>query len=489
MQAIFFELPPAPLCSVELERAVTDICRSFSYLSREDFRLAVSQRGRPGIMLRLVTPELMEVCDIMRQKLDKACIEYVEHMYLEDPQLMRMRIKPVSLPQKCRKMLRGARAFVRMEMWAAAYRRYADVCEEIPQCGEALYGMALCCHMEGDQEKARVYLEKMRSLGCATVRGCHLLADIYADAGDIGKAIEAIDEALALDPAEPRSYDALGWLLWDNGSAEQAELAFSEALSLESEYVSSMLGIGCALLEQGRSDEALPYLERLAECQPNHDFARLMYAECLRRCGRAGEACEEFMRLSSENSGTLSALADSVLGFMFLSEGKIDTSLIFLRKCYQGKGTSPQSSLLLCEALARSGLGLEAGRIFSERFASQKIDGDILSWLLSCLGTGKGLRAAGSGKLFPSGLKASEADDGRKRFAAASKAAKPKPEMRFNPGKVETRRELRKSLRGAEKKTRRFIMRYLRSRVIAPGKNKYLHSWLFRRNCFREGVS
>lgn len=432
MQAIFFELPPAPLCSVELERTVADICRSFSYLSKEDFRLAVSQRGRPGIMLRLVTPELMEVCDKMRQKLDEACIEYVEHMYLEDPQLMRMRIKQASLPQKYRKLLRCARAFVRMELWPAAYDRYAEVNSALPKCGEALYGMALCCYMEGKEDKAKSYLEKTLAFNCATVRGCHLLADICADSGNIDDALKAIYEALALNPAEPRSFDALGWLLWDKGDIKQAELAFSEALSLESEYVSSMLGMGCALLEQERCEEALAYLERLTKSQPYHSFAALMYAEALRRMGRIDEAADVFMRLSSENSGIVSALADSVLGFMFLKEGKLDTSLIFLRKSYQGKATSPQSLSLLSVALARS---------------------------------------ESNSMLRP------------------STESKAKAELRSHLSRFESRRELRKSLRNTEKKTRRFIMRYLRSRSPMSGKNNFRSLKHLGRIFNEEGVS
>jgi len=120
------------------------------------------------------------------------------------------------------------------------------------------------------------------------------------------KAVEYLEQAVALDPDFARAWAALGhsyyqmtWLVgWDRDYAlDRMKQALDKALELDPNQADAHAGLGL-YQELGQYDfaRAEKSFRRALELDPDNAYARFEYGEFLRRTGRPDEAMAEYRR-------------------------------------------------------------------------------------------------------------------------------------------------------------------------------------------------
>lgn len=145
------------------------------------------------------------------------------------------------------------------------------------------------------------------------------------DPGDIPKATDACNRAIALDPQLASAHITLGRIHAANGRPELALAEFQHALRLEPRSADALQGMARTYESMGRIREAEDLLKRAAALQPDYweSFNRLgsfYYAQ-----GRFQEAIPEFRRaieLTPDNIAGYSNLSMTYLQLGRLSEAQ-----------------------------------------------------------------------------------------------------------------------------------------------------------------------
>lgn len=132
------------------------------------------------------------------------------------------------------------------------------------------------------------------------------------DAGDIPKATDACNRAIALDPQLASAFITLGRIHAANGKPELALEEFQHALRLEPRSADALQGMARTYQSMGRGREGEDLLKRAAALQPDYweSFNRLgsfYYAE-----GRYQDAIPQFRRV-------IELTPDNIVGYSNLS--------------------------------------------------------------------------------------------------------------------------------------------------------------------------
>jgi type IV pilus biogenesis/stability protein PilW len=125
--------------------------------------------------------------------------------------------------------------------------------------------------------------------------------------GRNSEAESAYDKALNLDPYLTDAHNNLGALYAETGRPNEAETEYMEALK-DSSYPTPQkvyLNLGSLYSSQGRDDEALPMLRRAVEIDPHYYRAHFELAGVLDRQGNLEEAARvyEVAKPEYRNSG------------------------------------------------------------------------------------------------------------------------------------------------------------------------------------------
>jgi len=124
----------------------------------------------------------------------------------------------------------------------------------------------------------------------------HLLAFVAVERGDWAGALEAIDQALALEPDHPVPMSEKAMIFARMNRYEEAYKLYMKAASIRRwtplwVRAKALRGAGVTLIDLGRLDEAQTMLEKSLALEPDNDLARseLAYIDHLRRGGRPTE--------------------------------------------------------------------------------------------------------------------------------------------------------------------------------------------------------
>ena len=106
------------------------------------------------------------------------------------------------------------------------------------------------------------------------------IAEIYSDAGILGKAEEYYQEALSLEPENPDIMNKLACLLIDNDLKINKGIEFiDKALDLSPDNYSYLHTKGWGLYKQGKYEEALNLLEMSWEYKPVYDHGLYLHLQ------------------------------------------------------------------------------------------------------------------------------------------------------------------------------------------------------------------
>ncbi len=131
------------------------------------------------------------------------------------------------------------------------------------------------------------------------------LGRIYFRRGDLPRAEDALQAALAEDPLHVVALHQLAGVWAQKGDLTGAVGRYRQALEINPAYVYSWNGLGMALSKQGRGEEAAVAFQRAVELDPTVAPFRFNLAVQLERMGRmeeAGSSYREFLTLTEGRS-------------------------------------------------------------------------------------------------------------------------------------------------------------------------------------------
>ncbi|NPV52755.1 MAG: tetratricopeptide repeat protein [Firmicutes bacterium] len=111
------------------------------------------------------------------------------------------------------------------------------------------------------------------------------LGFLYADSGkDVDGAINLLERAISLEPANPVFMDSLGWAYYKKGSLDDAIRTLRRALLFETDFAPDMLSIAhyhlaVAYNAKNMTDDARSELRRALEADPRNQKAREMLSK------------------------------------------------------------------------------------------------------------------------------------------------------------------------------------------------------------------
>jgi eukaryotic-like serine/threonine-protein kinase len=163
----------------------------------------------------------------------------------------------------------------------------------------------------GAKEQAHAARGKAKSLKPATARDYCLLAAslVRRDGVHTRQAIEALEEALALNPKHYWAYVQRGVLRMQRGENALAAADFGSAVGLWPEYALGYFNLGCALLRAGQPDDAVAQFTLALEREPSFVLARLNRGLTLLERGRYQQALADFEKAHQDGCEQAAAWA------------------------------------------------------------------------------------------------------------------------------------------------------------------------------------
>ncbi len=191
-----------------------------------------------------------------------------------------------------------ARALMAEDRVDEAVQELAELAEMAPGDLENLYLLARGHLIQQRPEAAAADFARLAE--ARPIAETHvLIGRTYRDFEAYGRAREALETALALDPRVRRAHYYLGTVeLFDRGQAllESAMRHFEQELELYPDDPLSNLYLGTALVELRRHEEAVPHLELAAERGPSPADALQFLGRAYLALDRPGEALEVLRR-------------------------------------------------------------------------------------------------------------------------------------------------------------------------------------------------
>lgn len=88
------------------------------------------------------------------------------------------------------------------------------------------------------------------------------LASVLREKNDLDGAIEMLQEAIALNPADPQLWNAIGTVVNARGESETAAIFYAEAMKFDPDHVHALYNYGNAIAVMGNIEEGITYLKR-----------------------------------------------------------------------------------------------------------------------------------------------------------------------------------------------------------------------------------
>lgn len=123
-------------------------------------------------------------------------------------------------------------------------------------------------------------------------------------AGRGEEALEMIQHASRLSPANPEYLFWLGTAHWSMGDREMEQLSYRKAVQIDPDYLPVLVNLGHSLLENREPEEALQAYNRVLTIAPNHQIALYNRALAIHLIGNPGQAIAAWKKyLGSYRSG------------------------------------------------------------------------------------------------------------------------------------------------------------------------------------------
>lgn len=113
---------------------------------------------------------------------------------------------------------------------------------------------------------------------------------VYTELGKVDSALQAYQQAIALDSSYATTYMRLGQIYKDDGELEKALEYSRKGLNLDPDNLNYQYVVGSILLLTGQAKEAVDYLTNVVQEYPWHYWAHYNLGQALVHSGRTNEA-------------------------------------------------------------------------------------------------------------------------------------------------------------------------------------------------------
>ncbi len=199
-----------------------------------------------------------------------------------------------------------------------------------PNDAEAILGLARCRRRQGNAEAARSLLEQgLAQNPPPQFRGLILteLGRVYLGEGKTAKAVEVLNQALAILPGEGAVHHALGTAMARIGDKEKAQYHHQRLREIQADYtrlnhVTQKLldepnnadlrcEAGEILIREGLKKEGAEWLLTALKCDPNHRKSHQLLAEFFAEIGNRELAARHRLLAASAEASPPTAPPDS----------------------------------------------------------------------------------------------------------------------------------------------------------------------------------
>ena len=181
----------------------------------------------------------------------------------------------------------------------AGMAEFEATLKQQPEHSGALFNLGNCLNRVGRRDEATATLAKFQEVSTReatrvdrTRRSYFLLlqADQQVEKGDGDGAIKSLQEAVSLNPDDPRAQGMLGQTLDEKGDLKGALAAYRKAADLDPTDPFLLVEAGRLLGKNGRFEEAIVYLKKAALADPTMPEPHMLLAAAYQQMGRTAEA-------------------------------------------------------------------------------------------------------------------------------------------------------------------------------------------------------
>lgn len=193
--------------------------------------------------------------------------------------------------------------------WQAAVARSGVLTQAASEINSAMAA--------GNLDYAFKRVEELRTRRPRDAAPLALLATLYANTGELGKARQAIEQALELRPDSVSYRITAGEIALASADLAAASAAVEAALAREPDSIDVLQLRGRVRFISGQREQGLADLRTVVRAAPNHPGHRSVLLEMLRRDGRAEQEralLEESLAIEATRSWAQSELAKSAAG-------------------------------------------------------------------------------------------------------------------------------------------------------------------------------
>ena len=195
-----------------------------------------------------------------------------------------------------------AQSYDRLGDRGNAMREYVRAADLLPDNTEAQVQAGTALLAMGAFDDAQVRARKALANSPGHVDAHLLLAQALAGMKDLAAGEKQVEEAIRMDPDEPRSYIGLGVFRQNRGDPKRAEAAFKQAVSVDPKSVDATLALAQFYVASGRK-EAEEWLIKAVALSPDDLYtnrALALFYISSNRLPEAEKPLQAFAKASSE---------------------------------------------------------------------------------------------------------------------------------------------------------------------------------------------
>ena len=275
------------------------------------------------------------------------------------------------------------------------------------------YGLARAYAVNGSLDLARLQLEEAIKIQPSYLPARVLLAGVYSDKGDAGRALKASNEIIVLDKSNlqahlirassllregntAQSRDELSYLtktfpqdkrvLLQSGYASladkdyaKAERIFADLYKADAGNSSALAGLAEVLVAQNRLGDALKFVQAASDRQPERRDLKMMAGKLDLRAGRYDQAIALYWGMLEKEPKSADLLAQ--LGQAQWRKGDLDGATGNLKRCSQEAPSDTTCLRMLAELLKDSGKRDQAKAAYEQILRLSANDGPSLNSL------------------------------------------------------------------------------------------------------------
>lgn len=189
------------------------------------------------------------------------------------------------------------------------------------------------------------------------------LGVFFMQQGELKRAREHFESAIAADPNFAESWTGLGNILAEEKKYEEAIPNYENALRLKPGFFDARINFGKTLFQVGRTNEAMAQFREAVRLSPNDAIGHYNLGYCLSVAGDTTGAFEEY-RAATELNPRLAAAWHN-LGGTFAQQGKVEDAIACYRNAVEIEPRDPGTHQRLGELLLLQGKNEEATKEFS----------------------------------------------------------------------------------------------------------------------------